>query len=128
MRTYEEIRDSALDSPPFSNASQADGWMYNWCERCRNDSQELVDRGEGCPLILCAMLGKTPIEWLTQTAEDQILARFHCIEFRDEDDGDDGDGREPQPLPEDPNQCVLWPREQYEGVRMLVQSAELVPA
>ena len=116
MRTYDEARSSAAEGSPFSNSTDGDMWMARWCERpCRNDSPELVARGEGCPLILVALEGYTPAEWLPQPFDS--LDRWHCVEYR----GPDEPG-EPQPIPDPPDQPALWPREDFEGVRMFVDA------
>jgi len=102
--------------------------MDNWCDRCVHDSEELVDKGQGCPLILVALVGRTPAEWFEQPWQ-QVPGRpeghtapvlgdtYHCVEFRDEDSGP---GPEPQPIPDPPGQETLWPREPFEATRMLV--------
>lgn len=125
MRTYDEALAASLEEPSFSNGSQWAIWSYNWCERCTNDSPELVDKGEGCPLILLAFMGRRPIEWLTQTAEQEALGDFHCVEFRDRDNPG---GEEPTPVPDPPDQAALLPREPYEGVRMYAGLLEKTPA
>lgn len=123
MRTYDEIYASAADGSPFSNSDQGMAWMANWCDRCIHDAPaRRGDEGNGCPLVLAALVGKTPLEWLTPTAADHVFAEYHCIEFRNEDDGPGG--HEPRPQPEDPNQGALWPRERCEGTRMLTRTPE----
>lgn len=126
MRTYNEIEATARDVSPFSNGTEWEIWAANWCwAPCRNPveahwqdyeegkvKEQLPGFEGGCPLILCAMMGKTPTEWLEQP--DDSPDRFHCIEFRE----DDEDGGEPQPIPDDPNQCELFPRPEPQ-VRML---------
>lgn len=114
MRTYDEIDRDARDGSPFSNSTSGEIWMSQWCHRCKNDSPELVDKGEGCPLILIALCGKTPVEWHPQEG----IQDYHCIEFRDERGG----GGEPgpkRPAPEMPGQEQLFPAEAtHQGVRM----------
>jgi hypothetical protein len=117
VRTYEEIMDDARDGSPFSNGTEWEIWAANWCwAPCMNPVEAAWQRYEegkgeapedfpgGCPLILAAMMGKTPIEWLEQPEDSPD--RFHCIEFRDEE----GDGGEPKPIPDDPDQQELFPR------------------
>jgi hypothetical protein len=123
MRTLDEIGADADDRMPFSNGEEGYGWMANWCARCKNDSPELIDKGEGCRLILVGMLGKTPKEWLDQTQHDEqgrmkpysIADQYHCVEFRDQDEPG---GEEPTPIPDPPGQETLFGREPVEGVRM----------
>lgn len=111
MRSLEVIEAAALPGSPFSNSTDWEIWSYNWCERCRNDSPALVDKGEGCPLILVALMGKRPSEWL----DGECPSKYTCVEFRDQNDGP---GPEPQPIPDPPGQETLLDREPYEGVRM----------
>lgn len=56
-----------------------------------------------------------------RTEEAWVFADFHCIEFRDENDGP---GPEPQPVPTPPGQGELLPRAEFEGVRMLTPLPE----
>lgn len=113
---YGRLYDEARDEAPFSNGSQGYGWMANWCDRCIHDKPAREGRdGEGCPLVLVALMGKTPIQWLAETEEAWVYGDFHCIEFRGEDDGP----TDPQPIPDPPGQLTLLPREDYEGHRML---------
>ncbi len=115
MRTAADIKRDARPGAPFSNGTSGEIWMDDWCDRCANDSPEMVDRGDGCPLILIALSGETPIEWLPQESTQD----YHCIEFRpDDDDGDDEPGPR-RPPPEMPGQAELFPAEAtHQGVRM----------
>ncbi|MFD8384290.1 hypothetical protein ACFV2X_38210 [Streptomyces sp. NPDC059679] len=114
---YDKLFEEARDGAPFSNSSQGYSWMANWCDRCIHDKPARQGNdGQGCPLILVALMDKTPIQWLCETKEQAIHADYHCIEFRDEDDGPGG---EPRPIPDPPGQLTLLPRGEYEGVRML---------
>jgi hypothetical protein len=144
MRTVEEIFASARDVPPFSNGTEGYGWMENWCWRpCMNPAEVAWRRYEdgkrktppkdypgGCPLIMCAMDEKTPVEWLDQWDGEgpyPIADRYHCIEFRGPDDGDDGG--EPRPRPDPPGMDGLFPRPER-AIRMLQQprqTRELIP-
>lgn len=114
MRAYDEIDKDARDGSPFSNSTSGEMWMSRWCHRCANDSPEMVDRGEGCPLILVALCGRTPVEWL----EQEGIQDYHCIEFRPEDDGGGDDKQKPPPQPM-PGQVELFPStDTHQGVRM----------
>jgi hypothetical protein len=98
MRTYDEAFAAAKDQSPFSNGTEGHAWMANWCESCTNDSPELVDRGEGCPLIMVALMGRTPAEWIDQTADGHYLGdTYHCTEFRERPEDDDEDAPPPPP-------------------------------
>jgi len=117
MRTADEIMADARDGSPFSNSTMGETWMDNWCERCRNDSPEMVDRGEGCPLILVSLCDKTPVEWF----EQEGIQDYHCIEFRDQDGPDDYD---PKPFPDPPGMDALIPREPYTAPLMFTANVE----
>lgn len=93
MRTYEEALAAAKDEPAFSNGTEGECWMDNWCYECANDSPEMVDRGEGCPLIMVALMQRTPAEWIEQPwgqikgrpegeTAPSLSDRYHCTEFR----------------------------------------------
>lgn len=129
---YDALYDEARDEPAFSNSDEGYGWMDNWCARCIHDKDQRDDvdnPGPGCPLILISLMGRRPIQWLDGPRDEHgrysIADQYHCIEYRNEDDGP---GPEPQPVPDPPGQLTLAPREQYEGVRMFVQAPERQPA
>lgn len=118
MRTYQEIEATARDVSPFSNGTEWEIWAANWCWRpCMNPVEANWQRYEdgkgpapedfpgGCPLILVAMMGKTPSEWIEQP-DNGYQNDYHCIEFRDEE----GDGGEPEPVPDPPGMIELFPR------------------
>ena len=127
MRTYEEIAASARDVPPFSNGTSWEMWAANWCwAPCHNPAEKAWQNYEegkrktaptefpgGCPLILCAMMGQTPSEWLEQPGSQD----YHCIEFRGPDEGGDG---QPRPRRDPPGMDELFPTPPR-GVRMLKQ-------
>lgn len=120
MREFSEIEGSARDEPAFSNGTEYYAWHENWCARCYTPAEVAWRRYEdgkrktapkegGCPLLLCAMSGKTPLEWIEQPWGDEgpsLRDRYHCLEFR----GPDGGGREPKPKPDPPNMDGLFPR------------------
>lgn len=113
--------DQARTERPFSNADQGEAWMARWCGRCVHDRPARQMTGAGCPLVLVAVMGRTPAQWLTPNGDGEL----HCVEFRGEDDGP---GPEPQPVPDPPGQLALWPRERFEGVRLLAQPrSQLAP-
>lgn len=135
MRTLDEILATARDVASFSNGTEGYGWMENWCYApCMNPAEVAWQRYEdgkrktppkdfpgGCPLIMAAMIGKTPIEWPDQWDGESPypIDRYHCVEFRGPDDGD---GRDPRPRPrrDPPNMDPLFeapPR----SVRLLTQ-------
>jgi hypothetical protein len=122
MRTEEEIYASALDRPAFSNGSEWEIWSANWCQKCVHEKALREGRDSlGCPLVAVAMChGRTPIEWLTPDSTEGP-DDYHCIEFRNEDDGRGGNGGRPDdPIP---GHGVLIPREPYVGTHMFVDVA-----
>lgn len=120
LPTFEEAEATAREGSPFSNSDEGYGWMANWCDRCVHDKPARNDDpGNGCPLVMVALLGKTPREWLDQTrydADGKLLPysrhdQYHCVMFRPEDDpGPD----EPAPIPDPPGQDALFPRDEFE--------------
>ena len=109
MRTEAEIQADAKPGSPFSNGTEGYAWMGNWCERCTNNDEETE---LWCPLLTVALLGKTPVEWIEQPWRSwndangvehppapSLGDKYHCIEFEDRRDPDDGDDPEPEPEP-----------------------------
>lgn len=93
MRDHDAIFDDAREGSPFSNGESGWNWMSRWCHRCKVDGP--FTRGEadqGCPLLLVALMERTPKEW-TETG----LQDYHCSEFVPDDE--EGDGSEPTPPP-----------------------------
>jgi hypothetical protein len=98
MRSEEEISADATDRRPFSNGTMGYGWMGEWCYTCKVDGPFQRDEvDQGCPILLVALLGKTPKEWT-----DKGLQDYHCSEFVEDDDGDDGDDTPSPPAPTGP--------------------------
>jgi hypothetical protein len=117
MRTYDEALAAAVDDPAFSNGTEGEAWMANNCERCTHDKGTRDGTDEsGCPLVMVAILGQTPSEWI-ETERFGLGDSYTCVEFRGEDEPD----YEPKPLPVDPDQLELIPADPYRGVRMFVQ-------
>lgn len=116
MRAYAEAVKEARDEHTFSNSSQWDIWSAKNCDRCFWDKPARQgDEANGCPLILIALEGKRPAEWLLESEQAAIHADYTCTEYRHEDDGDP----EPRPIPTPDGQGELLPREPFEGHRML---------
>jgi hypothetical protein len=82
MRTFEEAFAAARDGAPFSNSTSWELWSAHWCYRpCAVDAAfQRNDSPDGCPLILVALKGRTPSEWLRHGLD------YHCVEFRDDDE------------------------------------------
>jgi hypothetical protein len=138
MRSLDEVIKTSPERSPFCNGTEGHDWMYRWCDRCQhpvekawqayNDGKrktQLKGYEGGCPLLMAALVGHTPAEWLEQ---EEGLDRYHCIEFRGPDEG--GGDSAPRPKPEPTDMEGLFPRPERR-VRMLQQpepSRELVPA
>lgn len=105
MRTYDAAWGAAQDEPAFSNGTEGEIWMTNWCYRCQHEAD--------CPLLLVALMDRTPAEWFEQP--EGSADEYHCAEFRDQNG--DGSG-EPEPQPEPPDMDGLFERPER-GVRML---------
>lgn len=122
MRPFDEALAAARAEPAFSNSTDGDAWMDAWCQRCRHDVDADGVDGEGCPLVLVALMGRTPSEWLQQDdANRRTLAdAYHCVEFRDRHSP--GPGYELPPSPPLPGQEALFPAEPFTGVRMFEDS------
>ncbi len=117
--------ERATEDMPFSNSDDGYGWMSNWCDRCVHDGCGLGQEQPQCPLILVALLNRTPAEWMRQPVD--APDRYHCLMFRDRDDPG---GQEPEPIPDPPDQLTLLPREPYTGTRMplIAPDREGIPA
>lgn len=113
MRPEADILADARDDAPFSNGTEGYGWMENWCWRpCMNPVEKawrdyedgkrrkpLKGYPGGCPLIMCAQIGKTPVEWIDNwdgNSPYPISTRFTCTEFIPPDEGG-GSGGAPRP-------------------------------
>ena len=108
---FDDAMARSKDKPAFSNSTEWEMWAANWCERpCK------VDANQDCPLIMIALLGRTPAEWLPQPADRYPSDAYHCVNFRGKDDP----GDEPQPQPEPPDMDGLFDRPER-VTRMLVQ-------
>lgn len=115
MRTFEEMDRDARPGSPFSNSTEGECWTANWCDRCVHDKAFREGKAStGCDLMLIALCGKTPAEWMRQDGF-RLGDQYHCIEFRDEDDGPPPP-TEPEPTP--PGQGELFPMGEYVGTRM----------
>lgn len=147
MRPAKEILDTAADDPPFANGTEFEAWTENWCyapccnpvevawRRYENGERKTQLKGYegGCPLIVAALVGKTPTEWI-DTWDRQgpypLGDRWHCTEFQGPDDGGDDPfggptARPPSAKPEPPDMDGLFDRPERR-VRMLKQADERV--
>jgi hypothetical protein len=74
MPSYDDAYEKAADKPAFSNGSEFEEWAARWCWRCANDADD------SCPLVLVAMMERTPAEW----AEDKpgsLGCQYTCTLF-----------------------------------------------
>jgi hypothetical protein len=103
---------------PFSNSDEGCAFTENWCDRCVHDKPaRRGDEGNGCGILLVALCGQTPGEWIEQAWGEKgpPIDRYHCIEFRDENEGPPP---RTEPLPTPPGQGELIPVEPYVATRM----------
>lgn len=124
---HDALYDEARDRRPFANGTEGYGWFAANCDRCIHDKPARQgDEGDGCPLVLIALVGRTPAQWLDGPRDENglyaIATQYTCVEFRHEDDGP---GPEPRPIPAPPGQGELIPREPFEGHRMLTTTPHL---
>ncbi|WP_031467130.1 hypothetical protein [Sciscionella sediminilitoris] len=127
MRTYAEIQADARDGAPFANGTEGHAWTAMWCERCLVDAPfRNMNKGSGCPLLLTALAGKTPAEWLDGPRDElgrvPLAQLYICTEFRPP-----GGGTEPRPRPEPRGMDGLFERP-GRGRRTLVPPREAVTA
>lgn len=116
LPTYEQALATSRDMPAFSNSTEGECWFENHCYRCINDKPARQgDYGNGCPLILVSLQGRTPAEWI-EDKPGYLGEQWRCMYFRSEDDGPDP---EPQPITDPPGQLTIAPREPFEASRML---------
>lgn len=129
---FEDALARSRPEPAFSNGEEGHAWESNWCGRCMRDAPFRSGIAPtGCPLLLIALMDRTPAEWFEQPW-GQIKGRsvgetapslgdtYHCSEFRAPGSG----GGAPKPRPE-PRQDGLFPRPERHA-RMLVQPAQEV--
>lgn len=103
---------------PFSNSDEGMWFTSNFCDRCIHDKPARQNRYEdACGILTLALTNQIPGEWLEQEWLDgkPPTVRYHCIEFRDEDDGPPPP-TEPKPTP--PGQGELLPMDGLIGTRM----------
>lgn len=110
--------DKARDGSPFSNGAEFEMWQDVNCATCIHDRGfREGDDSMGCPLLAIVYGDQTPAEWLEAESYPNPASKYTCVTCRHEDDGGDP---EPKPIPDPPGQLTLFPRDGYEGVRMLV--------
>lgn len=115
LPTYDEAFARARQRSAFANGTEGDAWLEANCERCLHDKPTREGRPQdGCPLIMVAYEGRTPAEWLDGSRDEQgrygMADQYTCVLFRPEDEpGAD----EPAPIPDLPDQEVLFPRDEY---------------
>lgn len=105
MRSYAALLNSATNTPPFSNSTEGDAFTATWCDQCVVDRPAREGRyADACQILLVALSGKTPAEWLPQDRL-RLGYMYRCTAFR-------RDRRPPPaPPPEVPGQLALWTEE-----------------
>jgi len=121
MRTTDQIMADARDGAAFSNSTESEGWMANWCDQCLHEAPfRNMSKGTGCPILTVALLGEqTPAEWFEQPWGERgprLGDRYHCTEFRAPGEGCSA----PQPQPEPAGMDGLFDRPERR-TRMFVQ-------
>lgn len=117
---YDASWDSSREGSPFSNNTEYEVWEVNWCDRCLRDAPYRRDISPtGCPLLVIALLGRTPAEWMEQPPDSPD--RYHCIEFKAPGGGGSGG---PRPKPDPRGMDELFPRPEPQS-RMFVQPQEV---
>ena len=129
MTGYDGQAGRARGVPPFSNSTEGYGWMANWCDRCLVDApyRNGLKGATGCNLLVIALLGQTPAEWIDGPRDEHGLYsigdQYHCVNFR----APGGGGGEPRPKPTPRDQLELFGRDEHEGRRCLTPLPEQVP-
>lgn len=118
---YTDVFERSRDRRAFANSTEGDGWMANWCDRCLRDAPFRNGISDvGCPIILVAMMDRTPAEFLDgprdETGAYSLADQYHCIEFR----APGGGSGEPRPKPEPRGMDGMFPRPERRQ-RMFVQ-------
>jgi len=74
MLSGEAEWERARPRTAFANGFEADSWMEHWCFRCA------VDAEANCPLVMVAILGRTPAPWAEENPRG-LADRYTCSEF-----------------------------------------------
>lgn len=78
LLSVEDEMARALPEMPFSNSTEGFGWMSIWCDECI--------RERNCPLLLVAMMNRTPASW--ELRDQGSINRYTCTEFEGAPDGE----------------------------------------
>lgn len=121
---YDDILARSRDHRPFSNGTEGYGWTETWCYTCLRDSPfRNMGRGSGCPLVLVALQGRTPAEWIDGPRDEEgrysIEEQYICVEHRPPGGGGGG-STGPRPRPEPADMDGLFGRPERR-TRMFVQ-------
>lgn len=72
---FEAEMARAVEGRPFANGFEGESWMSLWCEDgCVNQPD--------CPLLVVALLGRTPKQW--EDKEPGSLNRYECHVYEEE--------------------------------------------
>lgn len=75
--TYDELFEQAADEPAFSTSDEGEYWIAHHCGTCVHDAPSRAgDEANGCPLILLALIGRTPAQW----TGDPYICSSYCKE------------------------------------------------
>ncbi|MFE3202174.1 hypothetical protein [Embleya sp. NPDC059237] len=107
---YDTLEVEAVDVPTFSNADEGYAWIDANCATCVHEQPTREGRdGDGCPLILIALIGKRPRQWADGPRTPEGLyaraTQYVCSEQRSER------ADELRPVPVMAGQEELLPRE-----------------
>ncbi|MEU0937662.1 hypothetical protein [Embleya sp. NPDC005971] len=118
---YGALEAEATDEPAFSNSDEGYGWMDANCASCVHERPTREGRdGDGCPLILLALVGRRPRQWAdgprTPDGLYTMATQYVCAERREEAaPGETEPGTARRPIPEMAGQVALLPREACAG-------------
>lgn len=119
---YDDIYARSRDQRAFANGTEGYGWQEAWCDRCLRDAPFRNGISNvGCPILLVAMMDRTPAEFLDGPRDEHgaygIEDQYTCIEFR----APGGRSGEPRPKPDPKGMDGLFARPERR-TRMYVQS------
>ena len=86
---YDNAYAAARVRPAFSNGTEGDVWMEQWCSNCEHDAAHRKGTDDvGCPLIIVALQARTPAEWEDGPRDEHgrysMANQYHCTRFEQE--------------------------------------------
>lgn len=85
MKDYSEYEHTSKSGRPFSNSTDWEIWSHNVCQGAGNPDRHCVNDDEdagGCPLILLAMVDRTPAEWIGPRGRYRCTEKTTAAEIR----------------------------------------------